>query len=173
MQSKLQAIVAALWQIAEKTGKAGKHLDSELAVACYVKGTSRQLRVGRRNTYPAARGAATSAAWPSVSLIPPASRLMSHPTLGTFGNSTWEQTHSLADTRRSIMTDYPTRTTPDLTSQADGSTGSTRSPKSELAEVLDALSADAANWRRLLAELTARGFAEMSLSDILVCFPDF
>ena len=40
-------------------------------------------------------------------------------------------------------------------------------------EVLDALSADAANWRTLLAELTARGFAEMSLSDILVCFPDF
>ena len=63
------------------------------------------------------------------------------------------------------MTDYPTPTTPDLTSQTDGST--------ELAEVLDALSADAANWRTLLAELTARGFAEMSLSDILVCFPDF
>ena len=57
MQSKLQAIAAALWQIAEKTGKAGKHLDSELAVACYVKGTSRQLRIGRRNTYPAAREA--------------------------------------------------------------------------------------------------------------------
>ena len=57
MQSKLQAIAAALWQIAEKTGKAGKHLDSELAVACYVKSTSRQLRIGRRNTYPAAREA--------------------------------------------------------------------------------------------------------------------
>ena len=50
-------IAAALWQIAEKTGKAGKHLDSELAVACYVKSTSRQLRIGRRNTYPAAREA--------------------------------------------------------------------------------------------------------------------
>jgi hypothetical protein len=58
MQSKLQAIAAALWQIAEKTGKAGKHLDRELAVACYVKSTSRQLRIGRQGTYPAAREAA-------------------------------------------------------------------------------------------------------------------
>jgi hypothetical protein len=57
MQSILQAIAAVLWQIAEKTGKAGKHLDSELAVACYVKGASRQLRIGRQNTYPAAREA--------------------------------------------------------------------------------------------------------------------
>ena len=62
MQSKLPScvsstIAAALWQIAEKTGKAGKHLDRELAVACYVKSTSRQLRIGRRNAYPAAREA--------------------------------------------------------------------------------------------------------------------
>ena len=63
MQSKLQAIAAALWQIAEKTGKAGKHLDSQaelgsaLAVACYVKSTTRQLRIGRRNAYPASREA--------------------------------------------------------------------------------------------------------------------
>jgi hypothetical protein len=71
------------------------------------------------------------------------------------------------------MTDYPAHHTPDLTSQTDGSTARLSSPKSELAEVLAALSADAANWRTLLAELTARGFAEMSLSDILVCFPDF
>jgi len=63
------------------------------------------------------------------------------------------------------VTDYPTPTTPDLTSQTDGST--------ELAEVLDALNADAAIWRTLLAELAARGFDQMSLSDILVCFPDF
>jgi hypothetical protein len=55
------------------------------------------------------------------------------------------------------VTDYPTPYAPDLRAQTD----------------LDALSADAANWRTLLAELTARGFAEMSLSDILVCFPDF
>jgi hypothetical protein len=71
------------------------------------------------------------------------------------------------------VTDYPTHHTPDLTSQTDGSTARLSSPKSELAEVLAALSADAANWRTLLAELTARGFAEMSLGDILVCFPDF
>ena len=54
------------------------------------------------------------------------------------------------------MTDYPAHHTPDLTSQND----------------LAALSADAANWRTLLTELTIRGFAEMSLSDILACFPD-
>ena len=71
------------------------------------------------------------------------------------------------------MTDYPTPTTPDPTSQTDGSTARLSSPKSELAEVLDALNADAANWRTLLAELAARGFDQMSLSDILVCFPDF
>ena len=71
------------------------------------------------------------------------------------------------------MTDYPTPTTPDLTSQTDGSTARLSSPKSELAEVLDAFSADATSWRTLLAELTARGFTEMSLNDILVCFPDF
>jgi len=55
------------------------------------------------------------------------------------------------------VTDYPTPYAPDLRAQTD----------------LAALSADAANWRTLLAELTARGFAEMSLADILVCFPDF
>ena len=55
------------------------------------------------------------------------------------------------------MTDYPTHDAPDRMAQTD----------------LDVVSADAANWRTLLAELTARGFAEMSLSDILVCFPDF
>ena len=71
------------------------------------------------------------------------------------------------------MTDDPTHHTPDLMAQTDGSTARLSSPKSELAEVLDALSADAANWRTLLAELTARGFAELSLSDILICFPDF
>ena len=86
MQSKLQAIAAALWQTAEKTGKAGKHLDRELAVACYVKGTSRQLRIGRQ--IPIRQPAKPpSAARPSVSPTPPASRLMSHPKPGTFGNS--------------------------------------------------------------------------------------
>lgn len=55
------------------------------------------------------------------------------------------------------MTDYPTPTTPDLTSQTD----------------LDALSADAASWRELIAQLTRHGFAEISLADILACFPDF
>ena len=57
MQSKLQTIATALWQTAHRTGKAGKHLDSELAVACYVKSSSRQLRIGRRNAYPTAREA--------------------------------------------------------------------------------------------------------------------
>ena len=58
MQSKLQAIAAAMWQTAHKTGKAGKQLDSQLAIACYVKNTTRQLRIGRQNTYPASREAA-------------------------------------------------------------------------------------------------------------------
>ena len=72
----------------------------------------------------------TSAARPSVSPTPPASRLMSHPTPGTFGNLLGSKDHPLADTRRTIVTDYPTPTTPDLTSQTDGSTARLSSPKS-------------------------------------------
>ena len=55
------------------------------------------------------------------------------------------------------MTDYPIHDAPDRMAQTD----------------FDALSADAANWRELLARLARRGFAEMSLADILDCFPDF
>ena len=67
MQSKLQAIAAALWQAAEETGKAGIHLDSQLAVACYVvdavddavdvdvdavDDNTRRLRLARRHCFP-------------------------------------------------------------------------------------------------------------------------
>jgi len=68
------------------------------------------------------------------------------------------------------VTDYPFNHTPDLMAQTDGSTARLSSPTSELAEVLAALSADAANWRTLLAELTARGFEYMSLEAILCHF---
>jgi hypothetical protein len=57
MQSKLQAVAAALWQTAHRSGKAGKQLDNELAVACYVKNTTQQLRLGRQNTFPSPREA--------------------------------------------------------------------------------------------------------------------
>jgi hypothetical protein len=52
MQTKLQALAAALWQTANTTGKAGKQLDSELAIACYVKEHTRELRLGRQHRFP-------------------------------------------------------------------------------------------------------------------------
>ena len=115
MQSKLQAIAAALWQIAEKTGKAGKHLDSELAVACYVKSTSRQLRIGRRNTYPAAREADIC----RVAFgVPDTAGIKTYvaPKAWHVWEFTWEQRPPSAS---GYVTDYPTPTTPDLTSQTD------------------------------------------------------
>ena len=63
------------------------------------------------------------------------------------------------------MTDYPTLPRPTSrrrpTARLSSPKSSTRSAPTPPTGVT------------LLAELTARGFAEMSLSDILVCFPDF
>ena len=119
MQSKLQAIAAALWQIAEKTGKAGKHLDSELAVACYVK-EHQPTTAHRPPKY--LSGSPRSRHLPRGLRCPRHRRhqdLCRTQRLARLGIHLGAETIPLADTRRTIVTDYPTPTTPDLTSQTD------------------------------------------------------
>lgn len=52
MRSKLQQLAGVLWYVAERRGKAGKRLDRELAIGCYVEDGTRTLRLGRQGVYP-------------------------------------------------------------------------------------------------------------------------
>ena len=91
MQSKLQAIAAALWQTAHRTGKAGKQLDRELAVACYINKMTRQLRLGRQNTFPSSREAEVCRA---AFGVPDTAEIKTYVTPQTWHvwEFTWEQT---------------------------------------------------------------------------------